>query len=104
MAVYNFKDHVSGDTFNGLQVTLTNQNGSIDLTGASISLVTTRKINALQISTKNKLISIIDPTGGVFKINEQRINWEVGVYNYALKIVFPNGRIKTYLTGTWKIV
>lgn len=100
---YNFPDHVSGDTFYGIEIALSNQNGAIDLTGASIILKMKDMVNS-DISTANDKIIITNAAGGVFQIKEQVINWSPFNYTYSLIVIFPNGKTRTYLRGSWNII
>jgi hypothetical protein len=104
---YNFQNHVSGDTFDGVTFHIEDNNGDIDLTGAKVEMFTDHYLNLQPIlSTVNGSIVIIDESAvdSTISIPEQIISWPIGTYNYRIKITFPNGKVKTYISGTWTII
>jgi hypothetical protein len=102
-ATYNFEDHIRGNTFEGVKFNLNDSGGPIVLTGASIELRTSKRpINNL-LSTGNGKI-VITAVPGEFQVKEQIIDWVAGKYYYSIKIVFPDGTVKTYIKGTWRII
>jgi hypothetical protein len=58
----------------------------------------------LEFSTHNNKIQITDEVNGVFTILPSVINIPFGTYKYDIQITFPTGRVKTYITGSWKII
>lgn len=103
MTTYNFANHVSGDTFLGINMELKDALGDpISLVGASVALSTVRDSNIL--STDNGDIEITDEAGGIFQIKEQIISWPAGTYTYKIRVTFASGRKRTYVSGTWIIL
>lgn len=96
-AVYNFKSHHSGDTFNGITFTFPD---NYNFNNAIIEINT--DVRKYDLSTTNGTITIIDNKS--FKINSQIINWIPRTYIYRLNVTFSNGLKKTYLTGKWQII
>ena len=101
MPHYNFPEHISGNTFLGVQVSLEDQDGPISISGATITLET---MDGNILSTGNGGIEITDGAGGVFEVKEQIISWSPKVYDYALTVVFSGGKTRTYMYGTWKVI
>ena len=88
---------MKGDTFLGLEVVVSNEDGAINITGATIELVTDRDRNTLATT-------ITDAAAGTFEIDEQIIDWSVGIYNYKIRVTLPTGRKRTYVYGTITIL
>jgi hypothetical protein len=147
--IYNFKPHIKGDTFNGIQFQLflnvkkydsinsfptigldgfiymdlttllnyrwvvseyilTSDSPYIDITNAIIKMQLRKEKEsnnnyALEISTENLGITIIDGVSGIFKINKQKIDIAPFCYFYDIEITFIDGTIKTYISGKWLI-
>ena len=105
---YNFPDHIKGDTYDGTQFTIQVNGSALDLTGASIKmsmkLDKTQTTADLELTTDNGGIVISNPpTSGVFIVGNQIINPEVGNYYYDIQITLSDLRVKTYISGRWKI-
>jgi len=104
---YNFPDHIKGDTFNGLSFTIKNKDDDspIDLTGVTIRMMLRDHNRDLKktFSTGSGM-TISNPAGGVFQIDEQVIDIYAGKYNYDIEFTFPLGKIKTYISGKWEII
>ena len=105
--IYNFRDHIKGNTFPGVTFTILINGLPWDLTGAVISMQL-RKItgstNVFELSTTNGRIAITNPTEGIFAIIEQIIDIEAYNYYYDIIIILPSGIVKTYITGRWNIL
>jgi hypothetical protein len=108
---YNIPDHVSGDTWEGIDtITLQNSGIPIDLTDAHILMQFRSNNNNLanpcylELSNDYQTISTPIPQLGLLTINPTTIDLPVGIYDYSLQITFPNGNCKTYLQGKWKIL
>jgi len=99
---YNITEHESGDTFYGVEFSLANQDGPIDLTDSVIELTTNRGQGLTTVDDGG--ITITDASGGVFQINEQIIDWPAEVYAYEIGVTYPSGIKRTYLKGSWTIV
>ena len=106
---YNFPDHVRGDTFDGVQFTVTVNSLPIDLTLAIINMDLRSKLTnevAKSFTTVNSggLTIILPPENGQFTFDSQIIDVPAGTYAYDIEIVFSNGVVKTYIGGIWNIL
>ena len=100
IATYNFPTHVKGDTFLGVNFTLSNLSGPINITN---SVITLDASNNRSLSSALNEIVITNGAAGEFSIPEQIIDWRAGTYRYKLYVVYASGRKRTYLQGTWII-
>ena len=107
---YNFPEHISGDTWSGINsMIISETNTPVNLSNCKIVMQVRSSHNlasplVYEFSTLKNTILIISAVGGVINVPSQDINIPPGLYNYDLKIIFPNGNKKTYLTGEWKIL
>jgi hypothetical protein len=100
----DLKTLYTGDTYLGCDFNLQsddNPDQPLDISNALIELVTG---TAYKLSTLDNTIQITDGLGGTFIIPEQIISWPPATYNFKIKITFVNGRVRTYVVGTWKIL
>lgn len=101
--IYNFKDHIKGDSLNQVEFQLKINGVNINLTGTGIQ-------STFILGTQTKVMSIgnglsfTDIVNGKFKINTQIINWDIGMWQMEVQFVFPDGRIKTYLKGQLNVI
>jgi hypothetical protein len=107
--VYNFPDHISGDTWNGITLTILESGIPLNLTDCDI-FIQFRPIHNLAspvflelTSDKNK-IGVIIPEQGLISTNIINFDIPADTYNYDLQINFPNGDTKTYLKCTIKVL
>ena len=89
----------SGDTFSGVQFTLTVGGSAKDLTDATIEM-TVKGAGTLSIGSG---ITVITALSGIFNIDAQVISYAANTYDYEIKFTFSDGTIKTYIEGTWTI-
>ena len=107
---YNFTPHMAGDTFEGIQLTLTLTSGGstapIDLTGAAIKIIFKKQDISTTVSTLEigSGITIDDATGGVFSIDPFTVFAVAYLYEYDMQITFSNGDIKTYMKGFFEVI
>jgi hypothetical protein len=107
---YNFPDQISGDTWDGISSITILENGSaVDLTDCDVFLQfrTSKNLASpvfLEMSNYNNKVGVVSPLLGLISISEQELNIPEGEYVYDLQINFPNGDVKTYLTGSIKIL
>jgi hypothetical protein len=102
-----FADHKRGDTFNGRKISLERNGAPIDLTGAKIIIqfkLSSSGVSKFEFSTKKETIYIPEPTNGELIMMPRILNVPAGHYNYDMQITFPNGNVKTYLSGIWTIL
>lgn len=105
---YNIPDAISGDTFAGVQFTLTVNSSPLDLTGAVVIMTVrqrTIKNTVYYEFTNGSGITLTTPASGIFTLDEQVINIPEGNYKYDITIHLPNaGTVKTYIKGEWTIL
>jgi hypothetical protein len=100
--------HIKGDTFDEVAFSIKINNVDLDLTGATIKMQLKRPadltVAILSItSVASAGITITNPSGGLFKINEQIIDIEVFNYAYDIQLTLASGVVKTYVSGTFNI-
>lgn len=108
-ATYNFLDHYENDGLRKftMQFKYSATDNPVNLIGSKIrmQLVNTSGQVAWEFSTlpgKDGRLTI----GNEGVLTFETINsWGLkpGVYSYDLEITFPDGFVKTYMTGTWKV-
>jgi hypothetical protein len=103
----DFKPHKSGDTFSGRQISIQVGSYSANFTNATI------KADFRQDSPEGEValslsvgsgITIINANTGTFQFDAQIIDLTAGLYFYDVEITFQDGRVKTYIEGTWLIL
>ena len=92
-------DHLSGDTFDGVQFDVSINGSPANLVGATIILSFVR--NTARMTSPDKIE--ISTTPGRFIIKRQVLNLPIGTHEYKIKILFANGVAKTYIKGRWRI-
>lgn len=109
MDIYNFIDRKKDDTSEKVTFTFKDALGlAIDLTGATVKCQF--RIGDKQGQLKVDLaiatgITIDDATGGVLSIDQiDPLDWAGGTYFYDVEITLADGRVKTYVGGTMKVV
>jgi hypothetical protein len=99
--------HIKGDTFDEVAFSIKINNVDLDLTGATIKMQlkkTSDSSSSLSFtSVASAGITITNPSGGLFKINEQIIDIEVFNYAYDIQLTLASGVVKTYVSGTFNI-
>lgn len=106
---YNFRDHLKGDTFNGIEFTLIDSNSElpIDITDALITIQFKSHSKTGLINVELNVgsgITITDAENGVFVIDSFLLDWQPKKYYYDVQITFPNGVVKTYIEGTFLVI
>jgi len=107
---YNFKTHVRGDGFNGVQFTLSNITTAtpIDLTAAIIRCQFRKGSKSgglsLDLSIGNG-ITVDDAVNGTFTLDAiSSMELAVSIYYYDVEVTFSSGVVKTYVQGVLEIV
>jgi hypothetical protein len=104
---YQIPDAIQGDTFDGIEYDVTVNGTTIDLTSATIKMdLRTSPTGALVLSLDsdgNGLTILTPPTDGKFTIDQQIVDVPARTYSYDIEIDFHDGRVKTYISGTWPI-
>lgn len=104
---YKLPDAIKGDTFNGVQFTLKLNAMPIDLTGAEITMqvkTAAMKKPSLELKTMDNSLEILDAVNGVFRIPPFIVALNADNYIYDIQFKFSSNVIKTYISGTWKIL
>ena len=96
---YNFPSHISGDTFPGLDFQLIINGAVKSLTGVKIIM----RVGMREFSSERGEIVIMDEAQGRFRFIEQVVRMRAMTYRYKMVFMFPGGKRKSYLTGTWII-
>lgn len=106
IAVYNFPDHVNGDTFSGVEFEVLVNASALNLTGAAIKMQLKESASSKMIaeySIANSKLEITDAVNGKFSFKKQIVEVCPKTYVYDIEIVLANGDKHTYIKGTWKI-
>jgi hypothetical protein len=107
---YNIPDHISGDTWDGIaSITVESGGIPISLVGCSIKMQVRTSYSLaspvyIEFSTVDGTIIIPIPLQGIVSIPPRLVNIPVGDYKYDFQITYPNGFVKTYMKGNWKIL
>ena len=106
---YNFKPHVAGDTFDGIQITMTLTSSGvtapIDLTSMAIKIVFKKQdltpvITTLEIGSG---ITIDDAVNGVFSVDPFTVWATPYLYEYDMQFTYGGGDVKTYMVGFFDV-
>lgn len=105
IAQYNFPKAYHGDTYKQISFAVGVNGMPQDITGAEIRMwiVLRSAIPALKLSTEDSSIVISDAANGAFHIPAFIVVFPAGVYTYDIEIKFADGRIKTYMKGTFEV-
>lgn len=103
--IYNIPCHRRGDTWDGINSITIRVNGQpVNLSGSTIKMEMRQSIDSpvvLSFSTEAGSIQIVTPTS--MRILPRKIEIPFGNYLYDVQVTHPDGRVKTYLEGTWEI-
>ena len=106
--IYRIPPHRRGDTWDGINsITITVNGTPVNLTGAQVKMEFRQSIDSpvvLTLSTQDGSIVIMNAAGGIIQIPPQKIEIPFTTYLYDLQVTYPNGTVKTYMSGTWEIV
>lgn len=105
--VYTMEPVVLNDSVNEKTIGLKDNGVAINLTGCSIKMDFKRNPGYdydKRLSTENGGITVSNPTGGEFTINEFTANLQPGKYLFDIQFTFPSGTIKTYINGTLEVL
>ena len=99
--------HIKGDTFEEVPFQINYNDVALSLTGATIKMQLRKecggKIYLSLTSDGNAGLTITNASQGRFKINNQIINIDSGVYLYDIEITFSNGEVKTWISGEFNV-
>jgi len=100
---YNLPITKSGDTFDGITFNIEVNSVALDITN-SVIIMQLRQKNELKKELRTGSgLTITNGVGGIFQINALIIDLLAGVYDYDIQIIFTDGTVKTYISGTWTI-
>lgn len=105
-AILDF-EHYKGDTFFEFPFEIIIDANPLDLTGATIKMQLRKNYEkdiALEFSTINNKLEIVNASLGTFKIVEQIIDIESYNYIYDLQIILANSEVDTYIKGKFNII
>lgn len=107
MALYNFKNHRKGDSFDGVEFTITVNSSPLILTGASIRMdMRETPLGTLVKSfySPDGGITISSPTtAGKFVLDKQIIDIPAFKYYYDIQILLETDEIHTYIWGFFEV-
>ena len=104
---YNFNNHTTGDTFNGVQFEVLVNAVALDLTGSTIVMKLRQNNNVnvyYELSTTGGQLTLSAPLLGKFQVNQQIINFAPAKYNYSIELHLASGNTYTYIQGSWTII
>lgn len=101
MKKYDWPTHRKGDTFSKIQKFVT----SLDLTDATVTIKfrSTSPTGPVALTLTND-DGLTLSGGDTINITPFDVTMSAGIYYWDLQVEFSDGRITTYLYGTWKIV
>lgn len=108
------EDHYRGDTWDGMELLIEDLEddnvtviGPLDLTGCMVNAhfkTSPRGSAIFKFSTTDDTITIANPTTGIIRFNEKKIDAEPATYMFDIQLTFPDGSIKTILQDCWTIL
>lgn len=106
---YNIPNHRRGDTWAGISsITILVSSTPVNLTNSVVKMEFRQSIDspvALTLTTANSSIVLSGaPTNGTIQIPPIKIEIPFAKYLYDLQVTYPNGVVKTYMSGTWTIL
>ncbi len=90
---------IRGDSWGGLNATISINLIPVDLTGASIRIHLYHNCGSkIELSTGGNGITITDAVNGVFQINSiSRLDWKVGKHVGDVEVTYQNNNRITYM-------
>lgn len=102
--VYNFPDHIKGDTFGGMKFTVTVNSILLPIESVKMELKIAENAPAVLTLASGDGITISTASDGVFEVDKQIIDITSMEYLYDIEITTKSGEIHTYINGTWNIL
>jgi hypothetical protein len=102
-AIYNFKKHQSGSTFEKVEFILEVNKQRKSLVGASILMTLTYLTNTYTFSNGDGF-TITNAEQGEFCFDKQLISLPAANYQHTIVFTFADGSVKQYLKGNWRII
>jgi hypothetical protein len=103
-STYNFPNHITGDTYRGAVITLSDADGNpIDIEDAAVAM-------RFRLGSKSGTeyhdfeISITNGAAGQITIPAQLVDWEAGVWYYDMEVTTYEDQVTTYMEGTMKVI
>ena len=85
-----------------IQFTVNVNAAPLDLTNVVIVAKARNQKNASKVH--EFATTIVDAVNGVFEIDEQLIDWEVGAWLYSIQFLFPDQTRKVYIEGQFNVL
>jgi len=98
---YTIPSVFEGTTMEAIQFTILVDEAPLNLTSATIKAVARPQANPAKF--RQFETTIVNAASGIFRIDEQLIDWEKGTYNYAIQFTLSDGSVKVYVEGTFTI-
>lgn len=100
---YNYPDLITGDSFLGVQFVLP-VGAAYDLTGATAVIEIATTVGGVPVLTfETPTTLLMDTINRSLTVPEQIISLPAALYYHRLRINFLDGRVRTYVQGTWLI-
>lgn len=109
MTIYNFPQHIKGDTRKATTFKLKLNGSALDLTGAQIA-IKFRKDKAYNSEEQQTYevgsgITISSPpTDGEFELDQEDIDWPAGTYYFDVQVTDALSIKRTLLAGTFTVI
>ncbi|HAQ19610.1 MAG TPA: hypothetical protein DCR40_10325 [Prolixibacteraceae bacterium] len=103
MQNYNLADHNSNNTFEGVEFILPNED-AYSLAYAAVKIQVRASVGSpvlKEFKTSDGTLVINQPW--TITVPQQLVKLAPGTYQWDLKIIFIDGRNKTYIGGKWTI-
>ena len=100
---YNFAPHYGGDTFNGVQFTLTRDGATENLLGTT-AIFTLGHPDQRRVMVDLRSPDDISVSGNKITVLPFVLPRGVGRFPYDLTIIYPGGERKTYLRGVIPLI
>lgn len=102
----SINNHIKGDTWPGIAITVSKNGNPLDYEGASIKMQVKKNYSFQTFvgewSTDDETI-IFTETPGEFILLERIVDFEVGTYHYDIQVTLGDGTVVTVIQGTWEI-
>jgi hypothetical protein len=99
---YTIPSAIFGTTIEPIVFTVNVNAAPLDLSNVTITAKARYQKNVSRVHEFTT--SITDAVNGVFEIDEQLIDWEVGVWLYSIQFDFPDQTRKVYIEGQFNVL
>ena len=98
---YTIPTTIFGTTLEAIEFTINVNGNPLDLTNVTITARARHQRNTSRV--QEFLTTITDAVNGVFQIDEQLIDWEVGTWLYSIQFTFHDQSRKVYVEGQFNV-